>query len=64
MSSGDINIEEDNKPNGLAVQGGLVTLGTINNLRSIGLDYRNTHPVIAVKGNAKYGLLNRTLFGT
>jgi hypothetical protein len=64
MSSGDINIEEDNKPNGLAVQGGLVTLGTINNSRSIGLDHRNTHPVIAVRGNAKYGLLSKTLFGT
>jgi hypothetical protein len=64
MSSGDINIEADNKPNGLAVQGGLVTLGTINNSRSISLDYRNTHPVIAVKGNAKYGLLSRILFGT
>jgi hypothetical protein len=72
IAAGQIQIEYDAELDGLVVEGGLTTFNSsnldiatsINNLRTIDLDYRNKHPVLAVKGNPKYGLLAKTLFGS
>jgi hypothetical protein len=70
VSAGQIIIEGDPFSNGLIVQGGLSAFNSggasssIINQRTIELDYRNMHPVLAVDANPKYGLLSRTLFGS
>lgn len=70
VANGQISIAEDGDSDGLIVQGGLAAFNEndartgISNSRTLQLDSRNKHPVIAVQGNAKYGLLSRILFGT
>jgi hypothetical protein len=70
VADGEIIIPSDDVHNGLLIEGGLAAFTTVSsessvyNLRSLGLDYRNTLPVIAVVGNPKYGLLSKKLFGS
>lgn len=70
IAGGEIIIESDSRNDGLMVEGGLAAFtpasakSAVNNQRKISLSFRNTHPVIAVKGNAKYGLLGKKLFGS
>jgi hypothetical protein len=56
---------------GLFVEGGLVGFGedgmsgsTVYSTRELRYNYMDFYPVLVVKGNSKYGLLSRTLFGS
>jgi hypothetical protein len=66
----EIVITADSAENGLIVEGGLAAFtpvsdkSSVYNQRKINLDFRIKYPVLAVVGNAEYGLLSNKLFGS
>jgi hypothetical protein len=70
IANGEINIPTDSAGNGLIVEGGLTAFNKVSgnasifNQRNININFRGMYPVMLVKGNSKYGLLSRELFGS
>jgi hypothetical protein len=66
ITDGTIEIPTNGTQNdkGLFVEGGLIGFTTVDNTREIQYGNMGTYPVVVVKGNSKYGLLSRELFGS
>jgi hypothetical protein len=66
ITDGTIEIPTNGTQNdkGLFVEGGLIGFTTVDNTREIQYGNMGTYPVVVVKGNSKYGLLGRELFGS
>ena len=64
LTNGTVTINQDPSLDGLYISGGIQSRGGINTInRYLGLNYRNTHPVIVVNHHSKYGIFTSTLIG-
>ncbi|PKN02971.1 hypothetical protein CVU76_03015 [Candidatus Dojkabacteria bacterium HGW-Dojkabacteria-1] len=63
LTNGSVTLNTDPTFDGLYVSGGIQSLGGIFVDRYLGLNYRNTHPLLVVNHHSKYGIFSSTLIG-
>ena len=63
LANGNIQINTDSTYDGLYINGGIQVLGSVIFNRYLGINNRNTYPVLVVDNNSKYGILSSTIFG-
>lgn len=63
LTNGSVTLNTDPTFDGLYVSGGIQSLGGIFVDRYLGLNFRNTHPLLVVNHHSKYGIFSSTLIG-
>jgi len=63
LTNGNVTINTDSAFDGLYISGGIQSLGGFIIDRYLGLNYRNTHPLLVVNHHSKYGIFSSTLMG-